>query len=53
MHFLNKQCVFTSIGLGLISLGILLAVFWMDIFRALLANVRSILSFLRKTIFKD
>lgn len=40
MHFLNRQCIFTCIGLVLISLGAVLAVFWMDIFRSILAKVR-------------
>lgn len=39
MHFVNKQCIFTTIGLGLASLGVLLAVFWMDIFHFILASV--------------
>lgn len=39
MHFVNRQCVFTGLGIGLVSLGIILAVFWLDIFRSILATV--------------
>lgn len=39
MHSVNRQCVFTCLGIGLVSLGIILAVFWMDIFRSILATV--------------
>lgn len=39
MHFTNKQCIFTTVGLGLVSLGVFLAVFWMDIFHFILESV--------------
>lgn len=39
MHFVNKQCIFTTIGVCLVSSGLILAIFWMEIFQAILATV--------------
>lgn len=45
MHILNKPCIFTSLGLGLVSLGVILAIFWMDIYRSILAKVKKSYNF--------
>lgn len=39
MQFTSKKCMLTCLGLGLISLGLILATYWMTIFNNILAKV--------------